>query len=52
MSIYRVTLLLDDTVPAQFTLLGQIQNTLASIAGNLAPTSSPAEKNIEVKKLA
>lgn len=51
--IFKVTLILDDSVAAQATLLGQIQNTLSSIASNLAPPGTPltANNNIEVKKL-
>jgi len=48
MSVYRITVILDDAVPAQATLLGQIQNTLASIASVLPPVGN---KNIEVTKL-
>jgi hypothetical protein len=54
MSKFRIVLFLDDTVPAQSTLLGQIQNTLASIASNLAPldaNGAPID-NIEVRKVA
>ncbi len=50
MSVYRVALILDDSIPAQATLLGQIQSTLTSIAGNLPPNGGP--NNIEVRKLA
>ena len=52
MGIYKVTLILDDTVAAQGTLLTNIQNTLASIASNLPPNLLPTQNNIEVKKLA
>ena len=51
MSIFRITLILDDTVGAQATLLTSIQNTLSSIAGNLPPATVPPSNNIEVKKL-
>ena len=50
---FVIKLLLDDTVPAQSTLLTQIQNTLASIAQNLRPsTINPSVENIEVLRIA
>ena len=45
-----IKLLLDDSIPAQATLLGQIQNTLASIASNLSPNAFI--ENIEVRRIA
>jgi hypothetical protein len=57
MSQYRIVLILDDTVPVQATLLGQIQAQLSSIAGNLPPSTMPQQllplyTNVEVRKLA
>jgi hypothetical protein len=51
MSKYRIVLILDDAVPAQATLLGQINADLASIAGNLVPANAPSTNSIEVQKL-
>jgi hypothetical protein len=53
LSVFKITLILDDSVTAQATLLTNIQNTLSSIASNLAPPGVPGvpNNNIEVKKL-
>jgi hypothetical protein len=48
MSTYRITIIIDDTVAAQASLLTQIQNTLASIAAN----KPIGLNNIEVQKIA
>ena len=60
MSKYRIVLILDDSIPAQSTLLGQIQTALASIAGNLLTASDratlaamgAAQNTLEVDKIA
>ncbi len=52
MSIFRITLVLDDSVAAQATLLASIQTALASIASNLPPAGSGGINNIEVRKIA
>jgi len=49
MSIFRITIILNDTIPAQATLLSNIQSTLSSIASNPIPTGE--ENNIAVKKI-
>lgn len=49
MSVFRIVLILDDTVAAQATLLSNIESALNSIAGN---ANSFGFNNIEVKKLA
>ncbi len=57
MGQYIVNLLLDDTIPAQATLLGQIQTNLAGIASNLVSTSANPSiqnqiENIGVRRIA
>ena len=60
MSKYRIVLILDDTVAAQSTLLGQIQTALASVAGNLLTATDrttltsmgAAQNTLEVDKIA
>jgi hypothetical protein len=51
MSVFRIVLVLDDTIPAQATLLSQIQTALSSIANNLVPVNSQSLDSIEVQKL-
>lgn len=47
MSVYKITLILDDSIPAQSTLLGEIQNTLTSISSDMVN----GQPNITVQRL-
>ena len=48
MGIIKITIVLDDTVAAQQTLLGQINTALASIAANVPPAG---QQNIIVQRI-